>query len=518
MSHQQLYEKNDSLKKRYFFKLFVNLIGFIISLITQSLIPRSLGPKSYGEFCYLTNISTQIVGFFDMGTSIGFYTKISQRQKEFGLISFYFGFALIVSAAIFTLVFLSQATSLATTLWQNQTGFFVYLSVVIAILTWYLQIINNLGDAYGLTVRIEKARIVQKIIGLGIILALFYCNKLDITGLFVYNIVVIIFLLAAMILLFNNAANPIKKKWVLSKQDIHSYTNEFYSYSKPLFIYILVSLVVGVFDRWLLQVFSGSVQQGFYGISMQIGAVCFLFTSSIASLIIREFSIAHQNSDNARVVYLFRRYIPLFYGIASFFACFIAVQADSIAYMFGGVKYHDAAWAIAIMSIYQIHQTYGMLSGAVFLASGQTKLYSKIGIISMFIGLPISYFLIAPTSKMGLDAGATGLAVKMVIVQFIGVTVHLFYNCKYLKLNFSRYISHQAISFLIFLLFSAIATFLVNQAINVIDSIMLRFFISGVVYTSMILVILYFMPLLFGLNDVDIKSMRQLVLNRLQKK
>ena len=74
------------------------------------------------------------------------------------------------------------------------------------------------------------------------------------------------------------------------------------------------------------------------------------------------------------------------------------------------------------------------------------------------------------------------------------------------------------ISFLIFLLFSAIATFLVNQAINVIDSIMVRFFISGVVYTSMILVILYFMPLLFGLNDVDIKSMRQLVLNRLQKK
>jgi len=40
----------DSLKKRYFFKLFSNFSGMAISLVTQAIIPRGLGPKNYGDF------------------------------------------------------------------------------------------------------------------------------------------------------------------------------------------------------------------------------------------------------------------------------------------------------------------------------------------------------------------------------------------------------------------------------------------------------------------------------------
>jgi O-antigen/teichoic acid export membrane protein len=510
--------KVDSLKKRYFVKLLANLIGFVISLITQSIIPRSLGPKSYGDFSYLTNISTQIVGFFDMGTSLGFYTKISQRQKEFGLVSFYLIFSFVVSAVILLLVVFSQITSSNLMLWPDQSIFFVYLAAILAIVTWYLQIINNLGDAYGLTVPIEKMRIIQKFIGLVLILALFFCKKLDLISLFYYNISIIIFLIVAMIWLFDKGGYSLNQNWFLSKQDINFYIKEFYQYSKPLFIYSLVALIVGILDRWLLQIFSGSVQQGFYGLSFQIGAVCFLFTSSIASLIIREFSIAYQNKDHIRVAHLFRRYIPLFYGIASFFSCFIAIQAESVAFMFGGAKFHDAALAIAVMSFYQIHQTYGMLSGAVFLSTNRTLLYSKICIITSFIGLPISYFFIAPESKMGLNAGAAGLAIKMVIVQCLCVNVHLYFNCRFLKLNFWRYIGHQLFSVLFFLLFSVIATFIVNRVIIITHNVTVNFLLSGIIYTSMILVLIYFMPLLIGLNGMDMTSMKLLVLNKIWRK
>ena len=81
-----------SLKKRYLAKLAANLVGLGINLVTQAIIPRGLGPKAYGDFSFLSNFFTQIMGFLDMGTSIGFYTKLSQRQKDFGLVSFYLSF------------------------------------------------------------------------------------------------------------------------------------------------------------------------------------------------------------------------------------------------------------------------------------------------------------------------------------------------------------------------------------------------------------------------------------------
>jgi len=55
------------------------------------------------------------------------------------------------------------------------------------------------------------------------------------------------------------------------------------------YVYALVGLFMGILDRWLLQVFSGSAEQRFYRVSYQSGAVRFLFTSAMTPLIRREF-------------------------------------------------------------------------------------------------------------------------------------------------------------------------------------------------------------------------------------
>jgi len=505
----------DTLKKRYLIKLSASLIGLIVSLVTQAIVPRSLGPKSYGDFSYLTAVFSQVVGFFDMGTSLGFYTKISQRQKESGLVSFYVAFSLIVSAIIVLLVVLSQITSFASTLWPDQSIFFVYLAAIWAILTWYLQTIGNLGDAYGVTVPIEKVRIVQRIMGLLLVWALFSYDYLDLTMLFVCNFITIIFLIVATLWIIDNNVDSSGHDWLLSKKEIRSYTTEFYQYSRPLFTYMLVATTVGVLDRWLLQIFSGSVEQGFYGLSSQIGGVCFLFVNSMLYLILREFSIAYAEKDLAQMASLFRRYIPIFYGIVSFFSCFIVVQAESVAYIFGGVEFRDAGLAIAIMAFFQIHQTYGVLSGAVYMASGQTALYSRIGIASTLIGIPIGYFLLAPTPNMGLHAGAAGLAIKMVIVQAVGVNVHLYFNCRFLKLNFWRYVGHQVVSVLFFLFLSALATVAVNKALAFVQSVIVKLVVAGILYTCMVVVLLYFLPIVLGLRRKEILSMTQLVLKKI---
>jgi O-antigen/teichoic acid export membrane protein len=507
-------KREDSLKKRYLAKLCANLVGLGINLVTQAIIPRGLGPRAYGDFHFLSNFFTQVVGFLDMGTSIGFYTKLSQRQQDFGLVSFYLSFTGIVSFLLIIFVGCIHVTGVYTTLLPDQASFYIYLAAVWGILTWLVQVLNKMADAYGVTVSTEIARIIQKGLGLVLILTLFLMNQLNLTHFFFYHYFILIFLALAFIWVMERSGHSLRRSWKLSLNKIKGYTKEFYSYSHPLFVYALVGLIVGILDRWMLQKFAGSVEQGFYGLSYQIGAVCFLFTSAMTPLITREFAIAFGEKDLREMARLFRRYIPMLYAIAAYFACFIAVQADKVTFIMGGEKFQHAALAVMIMAFYPIHQTYGQLSGSVFYATGQTALYRNIGVAFMLIGLPVTYLLIAPGHMLGLNAGATGLAIKMVVLQFIGVNVQLWFNTRLLKLRFWRYVGHQIVSVGCLLGVAAISMLVVDKGLGLQNKVVLSFFLSGVFYTLMTGVLGYAQPVLFGLQRRDIRNL----LNRGLKK
>lgn len=437
----------DSLKKRYIFKLFANIFGLIIGLATQAIIPRGLGPVAYGDFNFLTNFFQQLFGFLDMGTSTCFYTKLSQRQNDSGLVSFYLYFSGIISVVVLAFVAGTQACSLSSKVWPDQKMFYVYLAVFLGILTWFSGFVfNRMVDAYGLTVSSEIARMAQKVFGLLLILLLFFSNQLNLTSFFFFNYITMIFLSIAIILIFERKGCSITQSLWLSMSELKKYVDEFYRYSHPLFLFSVVVLIVGILDRWLLQYFSGSSEQGFYGLSYMIGSACFVFTGAMTPLLWREFSIAYEKKDFDHMSHLFSRYVPLLYSVAATLACFIAIQADKVIYIMGGHQYSGAIWPLIIMAFYPIHQTYGQLNSVVCMAAGQTGLYSNIGIIVMLIGIPVAYFLIAPENKMGLNAGATGLAIKMIVMQIIGVNVQLYFNCQLLKLNFWRYVRHQIFS------------------------------------------------------------------------
>jgi O-antigen/teichoic acid export membrane protein len=499
----------DSLKKRYLAKLFANLVGLAISLVTQAIIPRGLGPTAYGNFSFLSNFFTRIVGFLDMGTSIGFYTKLSQRQQDFGLVSFYLSFTGLASLLLIVFVGSIHVTGAYTTLLPDQTLFYLYLAAVWGILTWFVQVLNKIADAYGVTVSTEIARIIQKGFGLVLILALFLMNQLNLTHFFFYHYFILIFLVLAFNWVMERSGHSLRRGWRLTFDQIRAYAKEFYNYSHPLFVYALVGLIVGILDRWMLQRFAGSVEQGFYGLSYQIGAVCFLFTSAMTPLITREFAIAFGEKDLREMARLFRCYIPTLYAIAAYFACFIAVEASKVTFIMGGEKFQHAALAVMIMAFYPIHQTYGQLSGSVFYATGQTALYRNIGITFMLVGLPITYLLIAPGYMLGLNAGATGLAIKMVALQFIGVNVQLWFNARLLKLRFWRYMGHQIVSVGCLLGIAGIAMFLVDKGLGLQNRVVLSFFLSGILYTLMTGVLGYAQPVLFGLQRRDIHSLIQ---------
>ena len=134
----------------------------------------------------------------------------------------------------------------------------------------------------------------------------------------------------------------------------------------------------------------------------------------------------------------------------------------------------------------------------------------------MFLGLPLTYFLLAPADKMGLEAGATGLAIKMVLIQFFLVNVQLIVNARFLKLRFWRYLGHQIISVVCLYMVAMLAMLLVDCVLDLQDKIFYSFLVAGILYTLMVLFLTYFQPLLFGLGRSDIQFMKQWLIGKLK--
>lgn len=503
--------RNDSLRKRYLYKLSTNLAAIAMNLVTQAIIPRGLGPRAYGDFNFLTNFFSQVTGFLDSGTSAGFYTKLSCRPQDAGLIRFYFYFVGIASLTLLLLLLAATLTPLPPVLWPDQKIVYVYLAALFAILLWMSQVLNQMTDAYGLTVPSEVAKLAQKGLAVLLILPLFFMDQLHLASFFCYNYVLLLFLIVAFCCVI--------RRWRRSSPaGVHhpsagtgDYARELYTYSHPLVIYSAVGLITNIFDRWLLQHFGGSLQQGFFGLSYQLSICGLLFTGAMTPLLMREFSVAHANGDTQGMASLFRRAIPLLYSLTAYFSCFIAFQADRVIYIFGGSGYREAIDAVRIMAFYPIHQTYGQLSGSLFYATAQTRLYAGIGILFMLLGLPVTYFLIAPRQYLGLDTGATGLALKMVCVQFVAVNVQLYFNTRLLNLSFPGYLGRQIASIGSMLALAAVATYGVNIVPYLHGEPVLGFIASGLLYSLMVFAVGWVSPTLFGVKKEDVIRLKDLL-------
>jgi O-antigen/teichoic acid export membrane protein len=504
--------REDSLRKRYAYKLGANILGIPISLVTQAIVPRVLGPVLYGNFNFLTDFFSQLMGFFATGTSEGFYAKLSQRQRESSLIRFYWGFVLVATILAIVVVLGVFAVGKGSVIWPLQEPKYVWLALLWGLLTWYAQIVLKIVDAMGVTAAGETAKMIQKITALGLLSAMYGFLRFGLTEFFLYQYFIILFLCFAWWIALKRHDVALFPAIRLSRPMVDGYTKEFYHYSAPLVVYALVGLIVGILDRWLLQSFAGSTEQGFYSLSYQLGAVCFLFTSAMTPLITREFAVAFGEQNKKKMRDLFVRYIPMLYSIAAFFSIYVSFNASRVGMVFGGSKFQNASFAIAIMAFYPIHQTYGQLSGAVFLATGQTTLYRNIGITFMLLGLPITYLLLAPPTMLGLNLGAVGLTIKMVCLQFLAVNVQLVFNARYLELPLRKLMFHQIYSIIVlgviaYLSAAVIDHFVVNNLIAVI--------LSGTLYTVCVIGTLFFTPSVFSLTREELIRLLQRVKERI---
>lgn len=496
----------DSLKKRYSIKLFANVFTVIIGAFIIAIVPKALGPVAYGQFIYLQEFFMKIIGFLDMGSSIAFFTKLSAKHTRKELITFYFIYSLFVLIFILSFLLTIDFIGYSQLILPNISNEYIYLGLFFGFFTWFTQVFIKISDAYALTVSVELIKIAHKIISLLLLIYFVYFTAFDLNAYFDFlyiSLISFVFILSWLFI----------KKGIFDKSILNinfgfnSLLKEFIEYVSPLLVNSIIVVLVGLFDIWLLQYIAGSAQLGFYGLAYGIVAMCFVFTSAMTPIIMREFAKSYEQKDLEHIRRLFFRYIPMLYSLAAFFGVFISFQNESLLFIFTDEKFKDASLVLAILAFYPLYQTYGQLSGSIFYAAGQTKLIRNISFISQPIGLLLSFVFIYL-----LEYEAAGLGLKLLITALITVNIQLYLNSKFLNFKMKYFIWHQTYSVLFFVLFAYLSSNIIS-----IDSQLISFFVSGFIYTIFVIIFTYLFPQIFATTKEEIHIYLKRVISVVKK-
>ena len=488
--------REQSLKKRYLAKLFSNIISAFVNMAIVFIVPKALGPTSYGLFMYLQNFFNQMMGFLDIGTSSAFFVKLSANNSRKSLFVFYSIYILCIF--IFSILFIYALNSLELNehFMPNVPQNFILIGFLYSFLLWLSQIFIKISDAYAITVSVEFIKIVHKILMLLLLIFFVYKLSFDLKLYYLYNFIFYISFIFILILFFYKI-RIFKDIYGLNLKELKDLFKEFYSFCHPLFFYTIVTTCATVFDIWLLQKVSGSIQSGFYGLVYGLVSVALIFTSSMTQIIIREFSKEYEIKNYERLRFLIVRYVPMLYSIATFFSVFVSFHSDAILAIFINDDFKGAWLALSLMAFYPLHQTYGQIIGGYCHATLQTKLNRNIALFFMPIGSMISVIMI-----YFLNLGATGLVVKMVLLQAISTNVMLFFATKDLNIKILFFIKHQIYSLLFFVLFG-----ILSEYIAIFDSIVINFIACGIFYVCLCIIGTIIFPQVFAIKPEDVKML-----------
>lgn len=102
---------------------------------------------------------------------------------------------------------------------------------------------------------------------------------------------------------------------------------------------------------------------------------------------------------------------------------------------------------------------------------------------------------------MGFGAGATGLAIKFVVLQFVGVNVQFWFNARFLSLRFWRYAGHQVLCVSCLISAAIMVKFIIDGIPAFQDEVILSFLVSGLVYSLGVVGLGFCLPIVFGLRN-----------------
>tara|TARA_Y100000768_G_C23990541_1_gene692299 strand:- start:4374 stop:5882 length:1509 start_codon:yes stop_codon:yes gene_type:complete len=488
-----------SFKKDFLYKLLTNLVKIPINLILQLIFPRILGTVSFGNYDFLMDISNRILGFLDQGTSLAFFNRLSLNKKRQLLIKFYFALFTSISILFLFFIWASNFIGFNEKLWPDQDFINIFLSAVLGILIFVSSTCILMIDAFDLTVKGEKFRIIHLIFSCLVFgFLFFYFKKIELFSFFIFQILLSLFLICGIILIIKKSNFSFRSNDLLNKENIKEHITYFWSFSHPLIVYSLVSMITVIGGRWILQNFGGSVEQSYFALALKIGAIVFIFSNALMPLLNRRFVRLFEKLNLDELFKFYKNSSNLLLILSLYISVICFYNSEFITLILGGKEFVNASNVILIMSVYPIHQSLWQVNGYLFFSTNRNKIYRNIGILTQPISLILSFYFIAPEEYFGLNLGATGLALQYILIQILVVNIMVFYNFRFLKKDPINFYRNQIIFFLMFFSFG----FIVNEMTFFLELKNLLSFITFCFIFSLIFVITILLtPNLFGFKN-----------------
>jgi O-antigen/teichoic acid export membrane protein len=481
-----------------------NLLRGGISFLTGLLLARWLGPQDYGRMVFLLASFMAFRQFLDMGSSLAFFTFLSQRQRSarfVAIFGYWVGLQFLVALA---LVSVALPDFLIARIWVGESRSLM----VLALLATFMQgtvwtIASQMAEASRETIRVQRLNTLVVLIHLGAVLALWWLSQLAIP-----------FIFAAL------AAEWAVAGWVAarmyrthdSSQAVESVPmdtpgsvwREFMAYCLPLIPYTWLGFAHDFADRWMLQNWGGAKEQAYYGVAQQFAAVALLATSSILRIFWKEIAEAHHNGDIPRVRRLYRKVSRMLYFAGAAMAGGLLPWAAEILQLTAGTAYAGGAVTLMLMFIYPVHQSMGQIGGTMLYATGHVRIQVVLGIVFMAISLVTAYFMMAPADAPipGLAMASQGLAWKMVLLQVVGVNVTAWFVARLFDWRLDWL--YQVGGLLGCVGMGWLANFLVTYHLAGLQSIIVQMAVAGIVYVGLIMALIYALPGLTGLSRLEL--------------
>lgn len=497
--------RKKSIKIRFLTTLVANVLRIFFSFITGMVIARDLGPGEYGNFNFLLINCLALFQLVDMASLSAFYTFISQKQRGYKFLLYYSGW-IFAQLIVLLLIVLFLPDFFMGKIWLGQSRSLVLLALLAS---YFMHCIwrfsAQIGESVRDTVGVQFRNIILAVAYLACVLVLKHKGLISVTNVLILNISLYIFCVVGYGLRLYRQ-QPFSRETEEKFADVF---REFKVYCLPMVLCAWFGFLFVFADRWFLQKFAGSVEQGYYSIGAKIAAISLIATTSFLQILWKEVAETYAQGNMERVRMLYCRISRGLFFLSAIISCFLIPFSKEILNLLFGPNYQSAWLSFSIMLVFPVHQSLGQVNGTMLLSMGKTKAQSLIGIFFMIISIIAAYILLAPRTFVipGFSMGATGLAIKMVVCQLIGVNIMQFFVARYIGSKFNW--GYQFIILSLFLPAGFICKFLacsIYSSCSTLGVTLVVFAISMVFYALAIGATLCLYPSLVGLKREQLKS------------
>ena len=501
-----------SISERFLFASLINLLRGAINFAIVILIARWLNPEDYGRMMFLLASFLAFKQLLDMSTSQAFFTFISEKQRSKKFITIYWLWVLIQFVFSILVIGLILPESLIELLWVGEDKLLILLALIAAFsqnVIW--PVAYGMAESQRETIRVQKITLFITILHLVVICSLWKTDLLAIPAILIA--IIIEWALGAFyaIKLFNYF-KKIDSSNIKDSDSLQSIFNEFWRYCAPLIPYAWLAFIYAYADRWMLQNWGGSLEQAYYSLARQFGALTLLATSSILIIFWKEISEAYYQKNLDRVKKLYLKTSFALYSIGAFFVGALIPWSKEILEIFVGVKYTDGSMVLIMMLIYTVHQSIGQIGSSMLFATKETKLQTILGMSFMSCSLIVAYFMMAPINNSilpGLGLASEGLALKMVVLQIFQVNILTWFISR--KFGWKYEWSYQFVVLGGIITASWLIKILVQLlAMKVITSMIL----FGLIYTILGVLLIYLKPSFIALSRKELRDLILLIMTR----